>query len=132
MNAACGGSRETATVPEAPIPAEPRDPRLIAERQTEKMTTELGLTAEQTEQVGAINRRYAERGQQLRQQAGGDRRATMQAARTLQTERNAELKAVLTAAQFTQLEKMQARERERRRARMRQRRGGGGRPGAFH
>ena len=139
---ACGSSQEatTTTTPTETPRAErrdrtPRDPQTVAQRQTEKMRADLGLSDAQTQQVSAINLRYAERGQQLRNQAGGDRRATMQAARALQTDRNAELKEVLTAEQYAQLENIQAREQERRRAQMQQRRGargGAGRPGGFN
>ena len=136
LGTACGSSQQTPTPTESPRPErrtrQPRDPQVAAQRLTERMQTELGLSEAQTAQVSAINLRYAERGQALRDQSGGDRRATMQAAQALQSERNAELKTILTAQQYTQLEKMQARDRERRRAQMQQRRGARGGAGGFN
>ena len=139
---ACASSQSTTTVPEPARTEQPRsrtprdrDPQALAQRQTERMQRELNLTEAQTEQVSAINLRYAERAQQLRGQSNGDRRATFEAARELQTQRNAEFKTILSAEQYIRLEEMQAEDRQRRRAEMQERRGrrgGAGRRGGFN
>ena len=128
---ACGSSQSTTASTSEPKRTEQprsrtprdRDPQALAQRQTERMQQELSLTDAQTEQVSTINLRYAERAQQLRARSNGDRRATFEAARELQTQRNTELKTILSAEQYTQLEEMQAQDRQRRRAEMQERRG---------
>lgn len=128
---ACGGSKDSTaqttdtTQRQAPRQRAAQTPAERAQRQTERMRAELGLTDAQVLKVEVINLKYANAAERLRGQ-GGDRRAALQRARELQGQKNEELRTVLTEVQFAQYETQQARERERRRQQMRARRGAGG------
>lgn len=81
-----------------------RTPDERAEMRTERMVKELGLNADQTEKVKAINVKYAEKMKSVmeeRQAAGAKRDGTMM---ELNKARMAEYKAVLTPDQYTKLE----------------------------
>jgi Spy/CpxP family protein refolding chaperone len=96
-------------------------PDEMAKRQTERMTQELGLNADQAAKVQQIQTARVQEMQTMRGQAGGDRdkmREQMQASRT---KYDAQFKEVLTADQYTKYTSMEAN---------RMNRGGGmGRPG---
>lgn len=96
-------------------------PDEMAKRQTERMTKELGLNADQTAKVQQIQTARVQEMQAMRGQAGGDRdkmREQMQASRT---KYDAQFKEVLTADQYTKYTSMESN---------RMNRGGGmGRPG---
>lgn len=83
-------------------------PEEIAKRQTERMTQELGLNADQAAKVQQIQTARAQEMQAMRGQAGGDRdkmREQMQASRA---KYDAQYKEVLTADQYTKYTTMQA------------------------
>jgi protein CpxP len=93
-------------------------PEEMAKRQTERMTQELGLNADQATKVQQIQTARAQEMQAMRGQGGGDRdkmREQMQASRT---KYDAQFKEVLTADQYTKYTSMQG-----------NRGGGMGRPG---
>jgi protein CpxP len=94
-------------------------PEEMAKRQTERMTQELGLNADQAAKVQQIQTARAQEMQAMRGQGGGDRdkmREQMQASRT---KYDAQFKEVLTADQYTKYTSMEANRMNR----------GGGRPG---
>ena len=73
-----------------------------AEERTEQMTTELGLNAEQTTKVEAINARFAKSMTELRA-AGLDDTARKARASALRDGRDHDLKGVLTAEQYEKM-----------------------------
>jgi Spy/CpxP family protein refolding chaperone len=77
------------------------DPADRAERQTAKMTEQLGLNADQTVKVKAINQKYAEK-------ANADREKNRAAHEALRTEHDKELGKVLTKEQAAKWEQMKA------------------------
>ncbi|GAB3579995.1 periplasmic heavy metal sensor [Hymenobacter daeguensis] len=84
------------------------NPEEMAKRQTERMTQELGLNADQAAKVQQIQTARAQEMQAMRGQAGGDRdkmREQMQASRA---KYDAQYKEVLTADQYTKYTSMQA------------------------
>lgn len=96
-----------------------KDPAVLEQRATERadkrtatMTEELGLTAEQTTKVDAINERHAKAVAQLRQ-AGLVEEARKERMKVLRNSRDNDLKQVLTAEQY---DKMLALRKERKEA----------------
>jgi Spy/CpxP family protein refolding chaperone len=92
------------------------DPEQMVKRQTEQMVTDLGLNADQTKKVEALNRKYGEKmGELFRSTTpDGDRSAMREKMTALRTEKNNELKAVLTEAQmkkYLELEEQRMSER---------------------
>ncbi|MDO7849495.1 hypothetical protein Q5H92_24230 [Hymenobacter sp. M29] len=84
------------------------NPEEMAKRQTERMTQELGLSADQSAKVQQIMMARGQEMQAMRGQAGGDRdkmREQMQASRT---KYDAQFKEVLTADQYTKYTTMEA------------------------
>ena len=105
-------------------------PEQRAAAQTERLTERLDLTAKQTEQIGAINLRYAQQRGANRGQGGGDRRAALQQMREQIQRQDAEIEAVLTTEQKAEYGKYKEERRAEMRQRMQQRGGqGGGRRG---
>ena len=82
-----------------------KTPAERAKHQTERMTKELGLNADQTAKVQTINAKYAEKAEALR----ADRKAKVDQTKgkgaELNSERMADLKAVLTPEQYSKCEK---------------------------
>lgn len=76
------------------------DPEKMAERQTEHLQESLNLTDEQMEKVLALNLKYANKFSEERSQADSDRNARREAMETIQSEREEEMKAILTDEQF--------------------------------
>ncbi len=104
--------------PGRPMPGNPDE---MARHQTERMTRELGLNADQAAKVQQIQTARAQEMQAMRGQAGADRdkmREQMQASRT---KYDAQFKEVLTADQYTKYTAMET---------DRMKRGGG--PGMGH
>lgn len=84
------------------------NPDEMAKRQADRMTQELGLSADQTAKVQQILLARGQEMQAMRGQAGGDRdkmREQMQASRT---KYDAQFKEVLTPDQYTKYTTMQA------------------------
>lgn len=100
------------------------NPELAADKLTVDMVSHLKLTNEQTTKVKAINLKYIKKSQDLRKQANGDR-SVMQ---SLQKDKNAEMKSVLTDSQYRKYESMQ---KESKGGRGGGRGGGGGRGSNF-
>lgn len=98
------------------------DPKDFAERQTTQIKESLNLTAEQLPKVEALNLKYAEKMSEARTQTEGDREAMRGKMREMMTEKDTELKEILTADQWTKFE-------ADRKERMQNRGGGGGRRG---
>lgn len=94
----------------------PPDAQEMAARQTERLAQALQLDATQTKRVGEINLAYAERMQAARLAAreAGDREAARSSMQQLRNAQKTELKEVLTAEQFAQLESMEANRQEHR------------------
>ncbi|OJV22629.1 MAG: hypothetical protein BGO21_05595 [Dyadobacter sp. 50-39] len=74
--------------------------------QTKRMTTSLKLDSAQALKVAGINLRYAQRMDPLIQ-GNGTRMSKLKAVRTMQKEKEAELKQVLTREQFDQFKEQQ-------------------------
>ncbi|WP_430933553.1 DUF4890 domain-containing protein [Saccharicrinis sp. 156] len=85
-------------------------PEDMAKKQTERMKEDLGLTDKQTTKIQSINLKYANKQQELRKNASGDREAMRESMKTIRDERMTELKKVLTEEQ---VEKLVAQEKER-------------------
>ncbi len=92
----------------------PPDPAQMAERQTERMTKTLNLSADQSKQVQAINLKYAQQHRAAKSVAGAaaptqaERQAKHEQRKAVRDQQNAELKAVLTPAQQATWEKERA------------------------
>jgi short subunit dehydrogenase-like uncharacterized protein len=89
-------------------------PEQKATRQTERMKESLSLTAAQEPKVAAINLKYAKKMEDVRKIS--DTAVQRKTAKSLNDQKNVELKAVLTPAQYTsylkQVEELRARRRE--------------------
>jgi Spy/CpxP family protein refolding chaperone len=93
------------------------DPKEFAERQTSQMKESLKLTAEQLPKVEALNLQYAHKMKDAREEAGDDRESMRETMMEMIREKDVELKKILTAEQWTILEKQ-------RQERMQNRQGG--------
>ncbi len=89
---------KTAAAPAATV----QSAEMRAEERTEQMTTELGLSAEQTTKVEGINSRFAKSMTDLRA-AGLDDTARKARATALRDGRDHELKGVLTSEQYEKM-----------------------------
>jgi hypothetical protein len=78
-------------------------PQQRADRQTAQMKKQLSLTNQQEPTVAAINLKYAQQMQTVLE-TGERNRQTMKQVRDMTGSKDAELKAVLTADQYTQYE----------------------------
>jgi len=86
------------------------DPEQVADRQTTQMTEWLELTEKQIPLVREINLKHAKKAQETRQVNQGDPDKMREAMKALRTERNEQLKGVLTEAQYQKLNERQPRE----------------------
>ncbi|MCK9638598.1 MAG: DUF4890 domain-containing protein [Prolixibacteraceae bacterium] len=94
-------------------------PEDMAKRQTEMIVKATGIDAATTAKVAAISLKYAKESAALREKYT-DREARREPMKAMNEKRDAELKTVLTAEQFTKFQEAQAE--------MRQRMQGGGGP----
>lgn len=92
---------------------EQKTPEERAKRHTERMTQELGLTAEQSAKVGDINLRYVDVLADLKA-SGQDKEVMKEQGKALRDKRDEELKLVLTAEQYAKM--MTLREQKRKEA----------------
>ncbi len=76
------------------------DPIEMSKKQTERMKETLHLSEEQLGKVSKINLDFANKRQELRKSASGDRTAMREQMETIRDERNAALQEVLTAEQY--------------------------------
>ena len=95
-----------------------RTPEQRAERQTENLTRQLGLTPDQAAKVERILQAQRQEAQALRQQNGGDRRALAQSLKAGRAKYDEQLRAVLSPDQYTKYNQL----RDERREQMRERR----------
>ena len=113
----------------AAVQAQGKAPKSAAERaaqSTRHMTKELGLSAEQASQVEVISLKYAQQGEARRVEREADRTAARQEGQGMRDAFAAELKTVLTEAQY---EKWTARVEERKARRAERQRSGPPQPG---
>jgi periplasmic protein CpxP/Spy len=82
-------------------------PLQVAYNQTEWMKTELKLDDKQKTDVSNINLKYAKLRDQIFQANKGNKEVIQPKMKELNSQKNAELKKVLTADQFTQLVKIE-------------------------
>lgn len=84
-------------------------PEERAARMTEMMTKQLSLSADQSSKIKPIlQARATEQGQMRQKFQGGDRKTAMEEFKKLNEKYNAQIKAVLTAEQYTKYEASQA------------------------
>ena len=110
----CGGTQPTS---QSSSDTQDMNPEQIAEQQTAQMSEQLNLTSKQKVEVNAINLKYAEKLQIIRQQPRS--RSKLTAFKNMVEEKNAEMKMVLTPQQYADYEKIL----EERKDEMRRRRG---------
>ncbi len=79
----------------------------IATQQTAEMISKLNLTDIQIPKVKEINLAYAKKTQELRQKSGGDRSYLLSLRESINKDKLAEMKQVLTDSQFKIYEDMQ-------------------------
>ncbi|MCG8306840.1 MAG: DUF4890 domain-containing protein [Cytophagales bacterium] len=82
------------------------DPKEFAERQTNHMKESLELTDDQLPKVEALNLKYAEKMNEARVEADGDRKAMRDSMRAMISEKDEELKKILTADQWIKFEEI--------------------------
>ncbi len=75
----------------------------MSKMQTERMKKELNLSDKQTTEVSAINLKYAQKMEEQRKNSSGDRESMREEMETMQEEKNAEFKKVLTEEQYEQM-----------------------------
>jgi hypothetical protein len=83
-------------------------PDEMAKRQSERMTQELGLNADQTAKVQQILLARGQEMQSMRGQGGGDRSQMREQMQTSRAKYDAQFKDVLTADQYTKYTAMEA------------------------
>jgi len=89
-------------------PGRDLDPAEHAERQTVRMTEDLGLSADQSAKVKAINQKYAEKAKADHDSANGDKTKMKEARKANRAEHDAELKKVLTKEQAAKWDQLKA------------------------
>ncbi|MEZ5044823.1 MAG: hypothetical protein R2828_33305 [Saprospiraceae bacterium] len=120
--AAAAAAQPAATAPpaEAARPAGPRG-QGGGQAQMEQLVAELGLNEDQKVEFEAINAKYRQQMQTMREQANGDFASMRPKMQEMRTAQNAEIKQILTEEQFAKYEKIQAERMQNRQ--------GGRRPG---
>ena len=83
------------------------DPTEMAEKETAQMVEKLSLNEKQTAQISAINLDYAKEMHEAHEANKDDRDGLKEISTSIQTRKSAELKYVLTEAQFKTYEEMQ-------------------------
>ena len=91
------------------------NPAKKAQRQTEWMTKELGLLADQATKVGEINTKYIAAIDEA-ENTIANKAERVTKVRNLQKERNEELKKVLSPEQFSKLQELLKEKKEQRKA----------------
>lgn len=100
-----------------------RTPDERATRHTEKMTKELGLTADQAAKVKELNLQKAEKMTALKAQNSTDKKGLGSQMKDERANYEAGLKAVLTPAQFTAYQNKQAERRDKMKDKMKENHG---------
>ncbi|MCU0345727.1 MAG: DUF4890 domain-containing protein [Saprospiraceae bacterium] len=88
------------------------DPAEHAEHQTERMTEDLGLNADQAAKVKDINLKYAEKAKTQHESKAADKTKNKSEREALRNEHDAELKKVLTKEQAAKWEQRKAERKE--------------------
>lgn len=83
------------------------EPKVIAEKEMESLKKELTLTEEQVKKIAPINLKYAEKRKEMAEEAmnAGDWAGMGAKMETLSQEKSAELKPILTDAQYVDYQK---------------------------
>lgn len=84
-------------------PHQERSAQERAKAHTERMSKDLGLNAEQTTRVEAINLKYAEQAEVLRKEREAERKEKDGRGKEVRDARDAELKAVLNSEQYEKM-----------------------------
>jgi hypothetical protein len=105
-----GVSAQSSTPPPPP-PAQPpvgkMDPQAMAKRQTERIKQNVtGITPDQEKQILAANLEFSKSMQDAMASSNGDKDAMRTKMQPAKDARDAKLKTILTADQYTQYEKM--------------------------
>ena len=87
-------------------PQQTEDPAVRANKDTERMAQELSLTADQKSKIYNINLEKAKALDAAKQKDGSNQQAFADDRKVIRTEREKEIKAVLTADQATKWEQM--------------------------
>jgi protein CpxP len=110
------------TQPQQPQQQNANAPRMspeeMAKKQTERMVTDLKLNDKQKTQVATINTKYAKLRNELMQANQGNREAARPKMKEMETQKNAELKKILTDEQFKLYEDLGKKRQEERRQQM--------------
>ena len=83
------------------------EPKVIAEKEMESMKKELNLTEDQVKKITPISLKYAEKRKEMAEEAmnAGDWAGMREKMETLSQEKSAELKPILTDAQYVDYQK---------------------------
>ena len=87
-------------------------PEKMAEKQTAQMVKELGINDMQTSQITSINLAYAKEMQEAHKANKDNRDAMKEISSAIQSRKNAEMKLVLTEAQFKTYGEVHPRDRK--------------------
>ena len=93
------------------------EPKEMAKRITNQMKETLVLTADQLPQIEKLNLKYAEKMNEARDKADGDRESMRSTMMAMMKEKDVELKNILTSEQFTKWEEWRKEAREKGRQR---------------
>jgi Spy/CpxP family protein refolding chaperone len=104
------------------------NPEEMIKRQTEQMVKDLGLNDSQKTKIEALNKKYGAKMGEVFQSAGGDREKVREKMTAMRTEKDAELKTILTPEQFTKYQELEKKRMEERRQNGQGRPGGPGAP----
>ena len=83
------------------------DRNMDSQKRIEKMCKDLNLNEEQTKQFQQINKDFMEKMKKQREAADTDRQKHREAMQAMQTERNAQIKKILTDEQYKKYTEMQ-------------------------
>jgi Spy/CpxP family protein refolding chaperone len=86
----------------------------IAKKQTEQMTKNLSLTDDQKAKVDAINLKYAKKQEEAFKSSKEDREAKREEMKKTRDAKDSELKAVLTADQYTKYQQIREEQKNKR------------------
>ncbi|MFN0014691.1 MAG: DUF4890 domain-containing protein [Saprospiraceae bacterium] len=97
---ALAGTAIFAQPPGGPGGGRMMNPEQRAEQQTAQMTEKLALSEAQAAKVKEINLKYAQKGQEAREKADGDREAMREIILAIRQEQDKELQTMLTQEQW--------------------------------
>jgi len=99
---------------------QPKTPQERAAAQTERMVKELELSPDQATKLGALNLKYAEQAEVMRQQEVADRGAKKAKGKEMRDARDADMKGLLSSEQYakwqTQRDAAKEKHKEKRKA----------------